>query len=142
VAADDTIVVAATETLGQYAGWLELSPTRLRALNKLKRKGGVQIGHRLKLDFANSTHAQFEAQRRDYHRQLQATYFATHRISGTKVHVVRAGDTLWNLVHRNGELPVWLLQQYNPDVAFDNLRSGTQIVVPRVEDLGTPDGNN
>jgi len=142
VAADDTIVVAATETLGQYAGWLEVSPTRLRALNKLKRKGAVQIGHRLKLDFANSTHAQFEAQRRDYHRQLQATYFATHRISGTKVHVVRAGDTLWNLVHRNGELPVWLLQQYNPDVAFDNLRSGTQIVVPRVEDLGTPDGNN
>jgi membrane-bound lytic murein transglycosylase D len=142
VAADDTIAVAATETLGQYAGWLEVSPARLRALNKLKRKGGVQIGHRLKLDFANSTHAQFEAQRRDYHRQLQATYFATHRISGTKVHVVRAGDTLWNLVHRNGELPVWLLQQYNPDVAFDNLRPGTQIVVPRVEDLGTPDGNN
>ena len=142
VAADDTIVVAATETLGQYASWLEVSPTRLRALNKLKRKGGVQIGHHLKLDFANSTHAQFEAQRRDYHRQLQATYFATHRISGTTVHVVRAGDTLWNLVHRNGELPVWLLQQYNPDVTFDNLRSGTQIVVPRVEDLGNPDGNN
>jgi membrane-bound lytic murein transglycosylase D len=142
VAADDTIVVAATETLGQYAGWLDVSPARLRALNKLKRKGGVQIGRHLKLDFANGTHAQFEAQRRDYHRQLQATYFATHRISGTKVHVVRAGDTLWSLVHRNGDLPVWLLQQYNPDVAFDNLRSGTQIVVPRMEDLGNPDGNN
>jgi membrane-bound lytic murein transglycosylase D len=142
VAADDTIVVAATETLGQYAGWLDVSPARLRALNRLKRKGGVQIGRRLKLDFANGTHVQFEAQRRDYHRQLQATYFATHRISGTKVHVVRAGDTLWNLVHRNGDLPAWLLQQYNPDVAFDNLRSGTQIVVPRMEDLGNPDGNN
>jgi hypothetical protein len=49
---------------------------------------------------------------------------------------------LWNLVHRNGDLPAWLLQQYNPDVAFDNLRSGTQIVVPRMEDLGNPDGNN
>jgi membrane-bound lytic murein transglycosylase D len=142
VTADDTIVVAATETLGQYAGWLDVSPTRLRALNKLKRKGGVQIGHRIKLDFANSTHAQFEGQRRDYHRKLQASYFASHRISGTKVHVVRAGDTLWNLVHRNGDLPVWLLQQYNPDVDFQSLRSGTQIVVPRVEDLGNPDGDN
>jgi len=142
VAADDTIVVAATETLGQYAGWLEVNPTRLRALNRLKRKGGVQIGHRIRLDFANSTHAQFESQRRDYHRQLQAAYFASHRISGTKVHVVRAGDTLWNLVHRNGDIPVWLLQQYNPDVAFDSLRSGTQIVVPRVADLGNPDADN
>jgi membrane-bound lytic murein transglycosylase D len=142
VTADDTIVVAATETLGQYAGWLDVSPTRLRTLNKLKRKGGVQIGHRLKLDFANSTHAQFEEQRRDYHRKLQASYFASHRISGTKVHVVRTGDTLWNLVHRNADLPVWLLQQYNPDVDFQSLRSGTQIVVPRVEDLGNPDGDN
>ena len=142
VAADDTIVVAATETLGQYAGWLDVSPARLRALNRLKRRSGVQIGHKLKLDFANSTHAQFESQRRDYHRQLQASYFATHRISGTKVHVVRGGDTLWNLVHRNGDIPVWLLQQYNPDVAFDNLRPGTQLAVPRVEDLGNPDGDN
>ncbi|HTV78301.1 MAG TPA: transglycosylase SLT domain-containing protein [Steroidobacteraceae bacterium] len=142
VAGDDTIVVAATETLGQYAAWLGVNPTRLRTLNHLRRRGGVQIGHRLKLDFANSSHADFETQRHDYHRKLQAAYFASHRIAGTKVHVARAGDSLWNLVHRNGDIPVWLLQQYNPDVAFDSLRSGTQIVVPRVEDLGNADADN
>ena len=142
MAADDTIVVAATENLGQYAGWLEISPTRLRALNHLRRKGGVQIGHKLKLDFANSTHAKFESQRRDYHRQLEAAYFASHRISGTTVHVVRSGDSLWSLTHRFGDMPVWLLQQYNPDVSFDSLRAGTQIVVPRVADLGTTGADN
>ena len=57
----------------------------------MRGKGGVRIGHKLKLDFANSTHEQFESQRRDYHRQLQAAYFASHRISGTQVHVVRPG---------------------------------------------------
>ena len=138
VAADDSIVVAPTETLGAYAGWLKVTPGRLRTLNHVRGKGGVRIGRRLKLDFTHSTHEQFEAQRRDYHRQLQAAYFASHRISGTQVHVARAGDSLWNLTHRFGGLPEWLLQQYNPDVAFDALKAGTQIVVPRVEDLGNP----
>jgi membrane-bound lytic murein transglycosylase D len=142
VAADDTIVVAATETLGAYAGWLDVSLGRLRALNHLRGKASVRIGHKVKLDFAHSSHEQFEAQRRDYHRQLQAAYFASHRISGTQVHVVRAGDSLWNLTHRFGDLPAWLLQQYNPDVAFDDLRAGTQIVLPRVADLGTAGGDN
>jgi membrane-bound lytic murein transglycosylase D len=142
VAADDSIVVAPTETLGAYAGWLAISPARLRALNHLHGKGAVRIGHRVKLDFANSSHEKFESQRRDYHRQLQAAYFASHRISGTQMHVARAGDSLWNLAHRFGDLPAWLLQQYNPDVAFDELRAGTQIVVPRVEDLGNPGGDN
>jgi hypothetical protein len=27
---------------------------------------------------------------------------------------------------------VWLLQQYNPDVDFADLRPGTQIVLPRI----------
>ncbi len=139
VAADDSIVVAPTETLGAYAGWLGVSPARLRALNHVRGKGGVRIGRRLKLDFAHSSHEKFEAHRRDYHRQLQAAYFASHRISGTQVHVARAGDSLWGLTHRFGNLPEWLLQQYNPDVAFDGLKAGTQIVVPRVEDLGNPD---
>jgi membrane-bound lytic murein transglycosylase D len=138
VAADDTIVVAATESLGVYAGWLNVSPARLRAVNHLRGKGNVQIGRKLKLDFARSSHAKFESLRRDYHRQLQAAYFATHRISGTQVHVVRAGDSLWNLTHRFGDMPTWLLQQYNPDVDFENLRAGTQLTLPRVADLGDP----
>jgi membrane-bound lytic murein transglycosylase D len=142
VAADDTIVVAATETLGAYAGWLDVSPVRLRALNHLHGAARVRIGHKLKLDFTHSTHVMFEAQRRDYHRQLEAAYFASHRISGTQVHVVRSGDSLWGLTHRFGDLPEWLLQQYNPDVSFDALKAGTQIVVPRVEDLGNAGGDN
>jgi membrane-bound lytic murein transglycosylase D len=142
VASDDTIVVAGTETLGYYADWLDVSVGRLRTLNHLRGKAAVRIGHMVKLDFANSSHEKFESQRRDYHRQLQAAYFASHRISGTQVHVVRAGDSFWSLTHRLGDLPVWLLQQYNPDVAFDELKAGTQIIEPRVEDLGTAGGEN
>jgi membrane-bound lytic murein transglycosylase D len=142
VAGDDTIVVAGTETLGVYADWLDVSVGKLRTLNHLHGKAAVRIGHKVKLDFANSSHEKFESQRRDYHRQLQAAYFASHRISGTQVHVVRSGDSFWSLTHRFGDLPVWLLQQYNPDAAFDDLKAGTQIIVPRVEDLGSTGGEN
>jgi membrane-bound lytic murein transglycosylase D len=142
VGSDDSIVVAGTETLGYYADWLDVSVARLRTLNHLRGKAAVRVGHKVKLDFANSSHEKFESQRRDYHRKLQAAYFASHRISGTQVHVVRSGDSLWSLTHRFGDLPAWLLQQYNPDAAFDELRAGTQIIVPRVEDLGTAGGEN
>jgi hypothetical protein len=30
---------------------------------------------------------------------------------------------------------VWLLQQYNPDLDFADLHPGTQIVMPRVEEV-------
>jgi membrane-bound lytic murein transglycosylase D len=142
VGADDTIVVAATETLGYYADWLDVSLGKLRTLNHLHGKAAVRIGHKVKLDFARATHEKFESQRRDYHRKLQAAYFASHRISGTQVHKVRRGDSLWSLTHRYGDLPAWLLQQYNPDANFDELKAGSPIIVPRVADLGTTGEEN
>jgi hypothetical protein len=36
-------------------------------------------------------------------------------------------------VTQRGAMPVWLLQQYNPDVDFATLRPGTVIVLPKVE---------
>ena len=74
--------------------------------------------------------------RQDYHRELQASYFAAHRIVGTEVYIARSGDSVWTLTQHTAALPLWLLQQYNPDVDFAALRPGTQIVMPRVEEVG------
>ena len=133
VAADDSIRVAAEETLGHYADWLGLSAQRLRTLNHMSMRKPVLVGHRLKLDFSKVAHDVFEQRRRDYHRELQAAYFAAHRIAGTEVYIARSGDSLWTVTKRGGLLPLWLLQQYNPDVDFSELRAGMQIVMPRVE---------
>ena len=140
VAKDGTIVVAATETLGHYADWLRLSATRLRNLNHMRAGRPVLMGHRVKLDFARVTRESFEDKRREYHRTLEAGYFAAHRITGTEVYIARRGDSLWTVTLRYEHLPVWLLQQYNPDVDFSEMRAGTQIVVPKVEDVTASGG--
>jgi membrane-bound lytic murein transglycosylase D len=135
IAKNDTIIVAAAETLGHYADWLGIPAQRLRTLNHMRYGRPVVIGHRVKLDFAKVPREEFEGRRREYHRALEASYFAAHRIAGTETYLARRGDSLWNLTLRYEHLPIWLLQQYNPDVDFSEMRPGTQIVVPRVEDL-------
>ncbi|HXY97063.1 MAG TPA: transglycosylase SLT domain-containing protein [Steroidobacteraceae bacterium] len=136
VRADDSIGVAAEETLGHYADWLGVSAQRLRDLNHMSMKKPVLVGHRLTLDFQKVSHDVFEQHRREYHQQLQAAYFAAHRISGTEIYIARPGDSLWTVTKHARQLPEWLLVQYNPDVDFSELRAGMQIVIPRVEDVG------
>ena len=136
VGSDDTIRVAAEETLGHYADWLAVSAQHLRDLNHMTMKKPVLVGHRLKLDFHKVPHDAFEQHRREYHQQLQAAYFAAHRISGTEIYIARPGDSLWTVTKRAKLLPEWLLVQYNPDVDFSELRAGMQIVIPRVEEVG------
>ncbi len=133
VARDDTIRVISEETLGQYAEWLKISASRLRALNKLKSGQPVLLGRKLKLDFSRVTRADFEQQRRDFHSQQQAAYFENQRIVGTEIYIVRRGDSMWAITQRYNGLPAWLLQQYNPDIDLREMRAGTQIVVPRVQ---------
>jgi membrane-bound lytic murein transglycosylase D len=134
VAKDDTIVVATAETLGHYADWLHVSPVRLRQLNsKLGYGRPVLVGHKVHLDFHRVSHEEFEQKRREYHQTLQASFFAAHRIVGTEVYIARKGDSMWTITQKFAQLPVWLIQQYNPDLDLAELHPGTQIVMPRVE---------
>jgi membrane-bound lytic murein transglycosylase D len=133
VAKDDTIQVAAAETLGHYADWLSVSASRLRQINHMSHSRPVLIGHKVHLEFHRVSREEFEKKRREYHQDLQASYFAAHRIAGTEVYIARRGDSMWTITQRFSQLPVWLLQQYNPDLDFSDLRPGTQIVMPRVE---------
>jgi membrane-bound lytic murein transglycosylase D len=135
VAADDSVRVAAAETLGHFADWLHVSAARLRELNAMKPSGAVVMGRKIRLDFAKVGKADFEQRRREYHQRLQAAFFAGHRIVGTEIYVSRRGDSLWAVTQRFAKLPVWLLQQYNPDLDFSDLKSGVQIVVPKVEQV-------
>jgi membrane-bound lytic murein transglycosylase D len=129
---DDRVIVQAAETLGHFADWTKTDAQTLRVLNKLRRNAMVTQGRKLKLDLSKVTAAQFVAARRDYHRHLQETFFAAHRIAGTETYQLKRGDSLWTVAQRNGELPVWLVAEYNPDVNFGDVRPGTTLTLPQV----------
>jgi membrane-bound lytic murein transglycosylase D len=133
VGADNTVVVQAAETLGHLADWSKVSSASLRTLNRLHKDAMVTLGHKVKLDLSQVSAAQFEAARRDYHRQLQESFFAAHRISGTENYVVKKGESLWIIAQQHADLPVWLVAEYNPDVDFGEIRPGATIALPRVE---------
>jgi membrane-bound lytic murein transglycosylase D len=137
VAHDDTIRVTGDETLGHYADWLGVSTAHVREINHLKFRRPVLIGQRIRLDFRKVSREAFETRRREYHRELQASFFAAHRIVGTEIYIARPGDSLWTLTQHATQMPLWLVQQYNPDVDLADLRAGTQIVMPRVEEVGS-----
>jgi membrane-bound lytic murein transglycosylase D len=130
---DGTVRVEATETLGHYAEWLDITPTRLRELNKMSRNTPLVLGRRIRLDFAQVERAAFEAKRVAYHQQLQDAFFAQYRIAGSEVHKVRSGDSIWILSQKRYNVPIWLLRQYNPDIDLEALKPGATIVIPKVE---------
>jgi membrane-bound lytic murein transglycosylase D len=132
---DGTIRVEATETLGQYADWLQIPTQKLRNVNKLKPRQPVLLGQKLNLDYSRVSREAFEQLRRDYHAKLQGEFFVQNRIAGTEVYIVRRGDSLWTMTQKFSNLPIWLLRQYNPDTDLSDLRPGTQVVMPRVEVL-------
>jgi membrane-bound lytic murein transglycosylase D len=135
---DGSIRVEATETLGHYAEWLNITPTRLRELNRMSRNTPLVLGHRVKLDFARVERSDFEAKRVAYHQQLQDAFFAQFRIAGSEPHKVRSGDSVWILSQKRYNVPIWLLRQYNPDVDLEALKPGTTIVIPKVEAANAP----
>jgi len=130
---DGSIRVEATETLGQYADWLQIATQKLRNINKLKPRQPVLLGQKLNLDYSRVSREAFEQVRRDYHAKLQGEFFLQHRIAGTEVYIVRRGDSLWTMTQKFSNLPIWLLRQYNPDTDLSDLRPGTQVLMPRVE---------
>jgi hypothetical protein len=133
VADDNSIRVAAEETLGHYADWLGQPASRLRVINGMGNRAQLRFGGRVKLDLAHVDKAVFERKRRAYHQMLEESYFAHNQIVGTQNYVTRPGDTMFSLVQKMPLLTLWLLQQYNPDVNLMELRVGTQVVLPKIE---------
>jgi peptidoglycan lytic transglycosylase D len=133
VAADNTVIVQAAETLGHYADWSGVSSQALRTLNKLHKNAMVTLGHKVKLDFSRVSAEQFATARREYHHRLQDEFFAAHRIAATDTYSVKRGESLWVIAQQHDNLPIWLVAQYNPDVDFNDVRPGTAITLPRVE---------
>jgi membrane-bound lytic murein transglycosylase D len=130
-----TVIVRADETLGHFAQWSGSTPDALRALNHLRKSTMVGMGRKIKIDLAGTGAEQFEAARRQYHAHLQDVFYATHRIASTQNYSIKRGESLWTIAQQHGDLPLWLVTQYNPDVDFNDVRPGATITLPILEQI-------
>ncbi|MCP4000628.1 MAG: LysM peptidoglycan-binding domain-containing protein [Gammaproteobacteria bacterium] len=135
VASDKTIEVQAAETLGHYADWLGVRTQRLRDINELSFKKPVVVGRRVKLDFSKVSAEEFSYRRIAHHRDMQEAFFMKYRVVDTTEHKLKRGESVWVLTHREYNVPVWLVRQYNPDLDFGQVQPGTRIIFPRVEQV-------
>ncbi len=133
VAADGTIEVHPLETLGHYADWLQIRTQRLRDINGLRFGAPVEVGERIKLDLSRVDRDAFEDLRAAYHRDQQDEFFRHHTVQGMREHVVQAGESVWILSLKQYDVPVWLFRQYNPELDLHNVRLGTRLNFPVLE---------
>ena len=54
-------------------------------------------------------------------------------IAGSEKHVIRRGESIWRLAKGKYNIPIWLLRQYNPDLSISNIKPGTEVTFPRIE---------
>ncbi len=130
---NERVIVDADETLGHFADWLEVTPQRLRTLNKLKPRRQIQAGQTLRLDFSKVAPEEFQQRRLEYHKGIEEDFFGSFRVTTTLEHTLRPGETLWVLSHKKYAVPTWLIRRYNPDVDLGKLVPGTVLVIPIVE---------
>jgi len=130
--ADSAIRLQSNETIGHLARWAGIAQDRLRTINYLKIGESVEFGRRLKIELSGVDTATFEVRRSEYHRAQQAAFMTRHRVTGAEPRRCQAGETLWTLT-RHGQIPVWLLREYNPDIDFAAIHVGMSVNVPIVE---------
>jgi membrane-bound lytic murein transglycosylase D len=121
------------ETLGHYADWLEVPTQSIRSLNGMRSRSELVIGRGIRLDFSKVSSEEFRRRRITYHRALRVAYLEHHAIRGTREHVLRRGETLWEISRNRYGIPLWLLRDYNPDVDFARLQTGVRLQIPDVE---------
>lgn len=133
VADNKTIEVQASETLGHFADWLDIRAWDIRRLNNMVYRDPVIVGKRLRLDFAKVSIAEFERKRRAFHSDLQQEFFSKYRIQGVEQYKVKRNDNIGKIARKRYSTPIWLLRQYNPELDFNRIQIGQQIVFPILE---------
>lgn len=138
VAADNTVEIHASETLGHFAEWAGVSSQAVRSANSMRANQGLIVGRRIQVPLSSVSKDEFELRRRQFHLAQQARFFREYRIENVNQHQLVANETIDVLARQRYSVPLWLLRQYNPDLDFSRVRVGQTIAVPivaRVDDV-------
>jgi membrane-bound lytic murein transglycosylase D len=126
------IHVAPEETLGHYADWLGIATQKIRTLNRLSFGTPISVGQEIKIPLAKDSSAAFEEKRYEFHQEILEDFFGSFFVTDTDTYEIKAGDTLWDLCLNTLEIPLWLLEKYNPGITRHTLNLGDKINYPLV----------
>ncbi|MGD8252172.1 MAG: transglycosylase SLT domain-containing protein, partial [Desulfobacterales bacterium] len=110
-----------------------LDPGKPLRVNRFSFKRTLRLGESVVIPLDRVKRETFETRRRRYHQSIQDAFFSVHRIESAVVYRVKPGETIWTLSSRVFNLPAWLIQKYNPDVDFGDLRRSQQLLIPVVD---------
>ena len=141
VAVDGTIMLQASESIGQLANWLEIPTWDIRRLNNISYGDRVVIGSRVQINFARVSRSEFENRRREFHSTLQQDFFERFTIRGSEEYEIKRTDNINRLALNRYSAPLWLVRQYNPGINFSSVYVGQRVVFPLLESIGNSNVN-
>jgi membrane-bound lytic murein transglycosylase D len=138
LAADGSVEIHASETIGHFAEWAGVRAQDIRTLNSMTARSNLIVGNRLRVPLTEVSQSEFELRRRQFHIAQQENFFRNYRIQDLNRHALAANENIDTLARQRYSVPLWLLRQYNPDLDFARVRIGQEVVFPilaRVDDV-------
>jgi len=125
--------VQENETLSHIAEWLEVSPDELRRMNGLGRGRMVQLGRELRVPLGRVSKTAFLERRLSYHQGVKEEFLQKFTVTGTVRHKVAPRENVWTLITRTYNVPLWLVQDYNPGKDLRRMTAGDELLLPVVK---------
>ncbi|MEZ4237692.1 MAG: LysM domain-containing protein [Myxococcota bacterium] len=122
------------ETLAHFARWSELPIETIAAASGLSPLDDqLPVGTPIKVPLDEDARAKVEAARDDHRFRRAEGWLAAHGGEvGTEFYQVRTGDSAWTIAREHGQMPVWVIESYNPSLDLEALRPGQQLMLPLV----------
>ena len=122
------------ETLSHIADWTRVSVREIRRLNNLRRRN-IRIHQKIKIPFRRVSAVDFEQSRKEYHKAIQEDFFNNYRVDKVVVRNIKRGETLWEICNHIYTIPLWLLNNYNPEKKLHTLAEGEPIKIPVITEI-------
>ena len=125
------------ESLAHFARWSGLPVEVVADTSDLALTNDqLPVGTVIRLPLDPEARARVESRRDAHHvRRAEGWLAARGGSVGDQFYRVKTGDMAWTIARDHGDLPVWILETYNPAVDLDRLRPGQELMLPIVADF-------
>jgi LysM repeat protein len=128
--------VSMGESLVLLSSWANTSVEAIGELNQLDVRDSIYPGQTLLLPLADDAQIDaFKEARALGHQDRLDRYLGSRGgLIDVDVHVVRTGETAWQIAHDETGIPLWVLASFNVDTDLQSLGIGQPLQVPVLGD--------